>query len=169
MTQSLALKSVTTPPTSFDSSSQISRVNPHAHRMKNNKAASDLPATPEKRMPQVDRSQVNPALLKAAQQMEGHFLNYMMKVMRDSVESSDLSMENGATKIYRSMLDEKRAQKAANAGGIGLADLIIAYSEATRYNENRARAESYGSGNEADRKEMKIQPPPGTGGTHENR
>jgi Rod binding domain-containing protein len=66
--------------------------------------------------------------------MEAMFLDFMMKVMRDTVPKSEMSLDSPATQIYTSMMDSETAQKAARAGGVGLADQIIAYWEADKYN-----------------------------------
>lgn len=92
------------------------------------------PITPGRRVPVVDRSKVDPGTLKAAEGMEAMFLDYMMKVMRETVPQSDLSMDSPATKIYQGMMDSEAAERAARAGGIGLADQIVAYLESQRYN-----------------------------------
>jgi Rod binding domain-containing protein len=65
--------------------------------------------------------------------MEAMFIDYMMKVMRESVPKEDMDLESPATSIYRGMQDSEFAQKAARAGGIGLADQIVAYLESQRY------------------------------------
>lgn len=95
--------------------------------------ALSAPTTPSKRQVPVDRSKADPMAVKAAEGMEAMFLDYMLKVMRDTVPQNEMDLENGATKIYRSMVDSEYAQKAVRAGGIGLADQIIAYLESQRY------------------------------------
>ena len=81
--------------------------------------------------------QHDPAMVKAAQGMEAMFLNYLFQVMRKGIPENALSMESGATKIYRGMMDFEAAQTAAKNGGVGLADQIIAYLESNQYNKNR--------------------------------
>jgi Rod binding domain-containing protein len=114
-------------------------------------------STPDRRVAPVDRSRADPELLKAAESMEGMFLDYMMQVMRQSVPESDLSLSNPAVKIYQGMLDSEAAQTAVRAGGVGLADQIIAWQEASRYNGMREQAAP------APRQEGAVS----TGGTHE--
>jgi flagellar protein FlgJ len=89
--------------------------------------AFSAPISPAKQMPQVDRSKVDPKILEAAEGMEGMFLDYMMKVMRESVPKNEMDLESPASNVYRSMLDSEYAKQAAHHGGIGLADQIIAY------------------------------------------
>jgi flagellar protein FlgJ len=91
------------------------------------------PPLPVKRVPVVDRSQVDPQLVKAAEGMEAIFIELMLKEMRKTVQNNSLSMENNASKIYRGMMDHEMSQTAARTGGIGLADQIIAYLQSTGY------------------------------------
>jgi Rod binding domain-containing protein len=127
--------------------------------------ALTAPTTPDRRLPVVDKTQVDPQTLQAAQGMESMFLNYMLKVMRDTVPKNEMDLESPATGIYRGMQDTEIAQRAAHAGGIGLADQIVAYLESQRYTLPRgqgvpARAETANavSSNHGARS---------TGGTHE--
>jgi len=117
--------------------------------------AHSAPVTPSRRMPTIDRSKVNPEILKAAEGMEAMFIDTMMRVMRQSVPKNEMDLESPATEIYRGMLDSEFAQKAAhhlgtsvgtsvgtNAGtrgstsGLGLADQIIAYLDSQGYNSS---------------------------------
>ncbi len=90
--------------------------------------------TPSKVVPKIDRSKVDPSIVKAAEGMEAMFIDYMMNVMRQTVPKNDLDLESPASEIYRGMLDQEYAEKAAHLGGFGLADEIIAYLESQRYN-----------------------------------
>jgi Rod binding domain-containing protein len=56
-----------------------------------------------------------------------------MKVMRETVPKNDMDMNSPAINIYQGMQDSEMAQKAVKAGGIGLADQLIAYLESERY------------------------------------
>ena len=96
--------------------------------------ALSAPTTPAKRVPIVDRSKVNPEIVKAAEGMETMFIDYMLKVMRETVPQNEMDLESPASQIYRSMLDSEFAEKASQHGGIGLADQIIAYLDTQRYN-----------------------------------
>lgn len=97
-------------------------------------SAREAPFTPSRRTPQVDPRQVDPKLREAAQGFEKLFLNQLMKTMRRTVPESEAGLENGATKIYRGMLDSEYSEIAARTGGIGLSDQIIAHLTAARYN-----------------------------------
>ncbi len=89
--------------------------------------ARSAPTSPNRAIPSVDRSKVDPKLLQAAEGMEAMFIDYMMKVMRETVPKNEMDLENPATQIYRGMQDSEFAQKAAHRGGVGLADQVIAY------------------------------------------
>ncbi len=101
--------------------------------------AVSAPTSPARQVPVIDRSKVNPQLLKSAIGMESMFLNHMMRVMRQTVPKNDMNLESPATEIYQGMLDSEYAEKAAHRGGIGLADQIIAYLDPQRYNQMRGQ------------------------------
>ena len=92
---------------------------------------------PSRMAPQIDRSRVAPEVLQAADGMEAMFLDYLLKVMRQTVPKGELETDSAATEIYRGMLDSEIAQKAAKTGGVGLSDQIIAYLESRSYTGNR--------------------------------
>jgi len=114
--------------------------------MHRGKDARSAPVTPSKTVPVIDRSKVNPEILKAAEGMETMFLDYMMKVMRQTVPKNEMDLESPATEIYRGMMDSQYAEKAAHNGGIGLADQVIAYLESRGYNLHQGPP---GTGNSA--------------------
>jgi hypothetical protein len=128
------------------------------------------PVTPDKRVPVVDKSKVDPNTLKAAEGMEAMFLDYMMNVMRKTVPKEDMDLENTGTEVYRSMLDSEMAQKAVRAGGIGLADQIVAYLESQRYNPMQGQgvpqASHGGSSDHDDHGAGQTGADRSTGGTH---
>ena len=101
--------------------------------------ALTAPTSPEKRLPSVDKSKVDPDIKQAAEGMEAMFLDYLMKVMRQTVPKNEMDLESSATGIYRAMLDSETAERAARSGGIGLADQIIAYLQSERYAVDRAK------------------------------
>lgn len=90
-------------------------------------SARQAPITPGHRVPVIDRATVDPETLKAAEGMESMFIDYMMKAMRQTVPKNEMDLEGPATDIYRGMLDSEYAEKAAHAGGVGLAEQILAY------------------------------------------
>ncbi len=107
------------------------------------------------------RENVDPQIRAAAEGLEAMFLNTMMTAMRNTVQESELSLENPATKIYRGMLDNEVAQQTARNNSVGLADQIIAYLEQRGYNSGKA--EVHGR-----TKPVAETPAKSTGGTHEN-
>ncbi|UMZ75091.1 rod-binding protein [Natranaerofaba carboxydovora] len=68
--------------------------------------------------------QKNKELKEASIKFEAFFLNQVMKGMRDTVERSDLFGDSFEMDIYEDMLDEALTEKAAETGGVGLADMI---------------------------------------------
>jgi Rod binding domain-containing protein len=102
--------------------------------------ALTAPTTPGRRVAVIDKSKVDPELVKAAEGMESMFLNYMMNVMRETVPKNDMDLHSPATDVYQGMLDHEYSQKAVKAGGVGLADQIIAYWESQRYNQPKEQA-----------------------------
>ena len=69
----------------------------------------------------------NPALRKAAEQFEAHFIHQMIKTMREasaSNEDGDL-MGSNVTKTYEAMFDQEVAQEMAKKGGIGLSKMMV--------------------------------------------
>lgn len=88
---------------------------------------------------ETQRQKVDPQIREAAEGIEALFLDYMLKTMRESVQKSEFSLDNSATEIYRAMLDSEVAQKTAKTHGIGLAEQMIAYMEAQRYNQGQGK------------------------------
>ncbi|MCM2280000.1 MAG: rod-binding protein [Oligoflexia bacterium] len=136
--------------------------------------ALTAPTTPGKRVPVVDRTRVHPEIRKAAEGMEAMFLDYMMKVMRQTVPKNEMDLESPATEIYRGMLDSENAQKAVRSGsGIGLADQIIAYLQPELYTSGKGphvptAAQRKGLTDDPTvRSSERRDPPVNTGGTHE--
>ena len=103
-------------------------------------------STPVHSRSAVDRSKVDPQIVQAAEGMEAMFLDYLMKVMRDTVPSSEYSMDSSATKIYRSMMDSEFSQTAARNGGVGLADQIIASLAPNSYTDREPSGKEPASG-----------------------
>ncbi len=102
--------------------------------------ARSAPTSPNHAVPVIDRSKVDPKILEAAEGMEAMFIDYMMKVMRETVPKNEMDLESPASQIYRGMQDSEYAQKAAHQGGVGLADQVIAYLSPSGYSEVGGRA-----------------------------
>ncbi len=67
----------------------------------------------------------SPAALRgAAQQMEGIFVQMMMKSMRDASFKSDL-LSSQSSEMFTAMHDQQVAQNIAGNGQLGFADLIV--------------------------------------------
>ncbi|EPF0313280.1 flagellar assembly peptidoglycan hydrolase FlgJ [Enterobacter chuandaensis] len=64
------------------------------------------------------------ALKAAAKQMEGIFVQMMMKSMRDATFKDDL-LSSQSSEMYTAMHDQQIAQNIAGSGQLGFADLIV--------------------------------------------
>ena len=63
----------------------------------------------------------------AAQQLEGLFINMLFKTMRESSPDTSITGKvSESEKTFREMLDQQRADKLAQAGNLGLANMIEA-------------------------------------------
>ncbi len=77
-------------------------------------------------------------LLRASQEFESYFVAYMLKVMRETVPQGELTA-NKMGEMFYSFYDEEIGKRAAQAGGIGLSDYVLA---AVARNEDLARSPS---------------------------
>ena len=64
-------------------------------------------------------------LMEACRGFEAMFLNFMYEKMRDTVPDNTLFGTTNADKILQSMLDTELTKNMAEAGGIGLADMMF--------------------------------------------
>ena len=113
---------------------------PHITRPPAFMNVKDLAPRPEHVKTHYDPKDVPKEVRDAAEGMESMFLDYMMKVMRQSVPTNEMSLESPATGIYRSMLDSENAKKVAESGGVGLSEQIIDYLMSRNYNNQRGQA-----------------------------
>lgn len=122
-------------------------------------------ATPQRRIKPVDLSRVDSKVLESAQGLEALFLNELTRAMRKNVPSSEMSLENSATKIYRDQLDSQLSQQAAEADGLGLAQQYIEYLHASGYPIYKEEPTPSAGLNQHDLREgVRV----GTGGTNES-
>lgn len=63
-------------------------------------------------------------LKSVCRDMEAVFLNIMLSKMRDTVPQSDLLPDRSKEKVMQSMLDSELTKNMAQAGGMGLADML---------------------------------------------
>lgn len=80
-------------------------------------------------------------LRDACKGFEAMFLNLMYEKMRATVPDNPLFGTSNGEKIMQSMLDSEMTQQMADAGGIGLADLI--YDQLSQENKNRIDYQAY--------------------------
>lgn len=64
-------------------------------------------------------------LEKVAKDFEVLFINMLMKSMRTTIGDSGLVEKSNQREIFESMLDEAYAERMADAGGVGIGDLIV--------------------------------------------
>lgn len=61
----------------------------------------------------------------AAQQLEAMYLQELFTAMRKTVPEGGLFSQNFSTRTYQEMLDAEQAKSLAQAGGVGLAEVIL--------------------------------------------
>ena len=64
-------------------------------------------------------------LQRASQEFESYFLSYLLKVMRETVPKGALTA-NPMGEMFYSFYDEEIGKQAAQAGGIGLSEYMLA-------------------------------------------
>jgi flagellar protein FlgJ len=78
-------------------------------------------------------------LRKAAQQMEGVFLEQLFKAMRETVPEGELARGGSGEEIFTGLLDQKLADVAAAGGERGLGAAI--YRQLRGYVQNHSTEE----------------------------
>ncbi|WP_182187760.1 rod-binding protein [Pectinatus frisingensis] len=71
-----------------------------------------------------DTAKSDAKLKDACKQFEAVFLDLMYKQMRDTVPKDSLLGDSNADNILRSMHDTEMTKNIAEAGGVGLADML---------------------------------------------
>lgn len=67
----------------------------------------------------------NEELMEAANKVEGFFISFMMKQMRDTVKKTEGLFKRGqAEKMFQSRLDNKYAEEVAKSKDFGLAESV---------------------------------------------
>lgn len=95
------------------------------------KAATDkLDSKKIKTMTDAETIQRNKEIREASVQLEGLLLKMMYTEMWKTVPKNELFGSSNAMDIYRDMYNEEITKKAAEGGGIGLADFI--YEQLTK-------------------------------------
>lgn len=85
---------------------------------------TDFAAKLESAAKQLPADQDDQKLRATCKEMESVFLNYMLTQMRSTVPKVTLMGDNSKTDIFQSMLDGELSKNMAQAGGIGIADMI---------------------------------------------
>jgi flagellar protein FlgJ len=93
-------------------------------RIRQARAGAGAPAaarSPARRQTPVDKSS---KLYKVSQEFEAIFIKQMLNVMRKSVSKTGLMDGGMAEEIFEDMLYDEYAQKMAESGSFGIADMI---------------------------------------------
>jgi peptidoglycan hydrolase FlgJ len=69
----------------------------------------------------VDRGQIK----RASEEFEAYFISYLLKVMRETVPHGSITA-NKMGEMFHSFYDEALARRAAQAGGVGLSQYMLA-------------------------------------------
>lgn len=88
-----------------------------------------------KTMTDADIAKRNKEIKEASVQLEALMLKMMYNEMWKTVPKGGLFKDDNAMEIYRDMYNEELTKKAAEGGGIGLADFI--YRQLTETNPHR--------------------------------
>lgn len=87
-----------------------------------------MAADPKASQRLLTRAQTDPegALRTAAQQFESLVFDLVLKGMRKSLSSPEVSLfDSEATHMYRDLLDQEMSRKLAGSGQLGLADMLV--------------------------------------------
>jgi len=66
-------------------------------------------------------------LTEAGQQFEAYFISYLLKVMRETVPEGAVTGKYGA--YFHSFYDQELGRRAAEAGGIGITQMVREHAE----------------------------------------
>ena len=80
------------------------------------------PYLPNRDLPRIDKSS---KLYKVSQDFEAIFIKQMLNVMRKSVSKTGLMDGGMAEEIFEDMLYDEYAEKMAQSGSFGIADMIF--------------------------------------------
>ena len=88
-------------------------------------AAHVTSALAKAKVGQVEQLARRGELSRASQEFEAYFVSYMLKVMRETVPQGELTA-NKMGEMFYSFYDEEIGKRAAQSGGIGLSDYVLA-------------------------------------------
>lgn len=74
-----------------------------------------------------DNADARKQLVQAGQQFEAYFVSYLLKVMRETVPEGAIANKQGA--YFYSFYDQEIGLRAAQAGGIGITQMVQEYAE----------------------------------------
>jgi murein DD-endopeptidase MepM/ murein hydrolase activator NlpD len=79
-------------------------------------------------------------LKKAAQEFEAVFINYLLKVMRETIEESGLTEDGLGKSTYTEMFDQELSLSLARRGSMGISGLI--YQDLSKIEEKKSSSEA---------------------------
>jgi flagellar protein FlgJ len=77
------------------------------------------------KLDEIERLARKGELARASQEFEAYFVSYLFKEMRETVHKGELT-ENKMGEMFYSFYDEEIGKRAAQAGGIGLSEYVLA-------------------------------------------
>ncbi|MEG6585100.1 rod-binding protein [Dendrosporobacter sp. 1207_IL3150] len=104
------------------------------------KSEGDFAVTLEKAVASAADTKDEAKLKSVCRDMEAVFLNMMLSKMRETVQHSNLTGDSSKEKMMRSLLDSEMTKNMAQAGGIGLADMLYRQLTPTAGSNNKNQA-----------------------------
>ena len=93
-------------------------------QMKDQKDSVDVDAF-KKKLEAAAKTKDEVQIREAAEQFEAFFVNMLFKEMRKTVQEGGLTEKSDARETFEGMFDEEMSKKITEAGGIGLADMMV--------------------------------------------
>ncbi|GAU75686.1 rod-binding protein [Fusibacter sp. 3D3] len=79
----------------------------------------------KKKLEEATKTKDETKIREAAEQFESFFVNMLFKEMRKTVQEGGLTEKSNARETFEGLLDEEMSKKITEAGGIGLADMMV--------------------------------------------
>lgn len=95
----------------------------------------------KKKLEAAAKSKDESEIKEVCKQFESIFVNMLFKEMRKTVQEGGLTEKSNARETFEGMLDEEMSKKITEAGGIGLADMMVK-NFMNRYDQAEAPAET---------------------------
>lgn len=79
----------------------------------------------KKKLEEAAKTKDETKIREAAEQFESFFVNMLFKEMRKTIQEGGLTEKSNARETFEGMFDEEMSKKITEAGGIGLADMMV--------------------------------------------